>query len=133
LYHQVTQNMNDIFIPQYSYWSYYWWFHEYCTNIQLTRIVWRYQMGNQIPYIEEEQTTQWPKEKSTKGQTTIYKTYIYNKRSSNTSPTENRWWTRVGIEIVPPFSNTVHHTALSQLFRNASGWYNRNVYGQRRR
>jgi len=28
-------------------------------------------MGNQNPYIEEEQTTQWPK-----GQTTIYKTYI---------------------------------------------------------
>jgi hypothetical protein len=28
------------------------------------------------PYIEEEQTTQWPKEKNTKGQTTIYKTYI---------------------------------------------------------
>ena len=27
-------------------------------------------------YIEEEQTTQWPKEKSTKGQTPIYKTYI---------------------------------------------------------
>ena len=25
--------------------------------------VWRYQMGNQNPYIEEEQTTQWPKEK----------------------------------------------------------------------
>jgi hypothetical protein len=34
--------------------------------------VWRYQRGNQNPYIEEEQTTQWPKEK---GQTTIYKTY----------------------------------------------------------
>jgi len=32
-------------------------------------------MGNQNPYIDEEQTTQWPKE-STKGQTTIYKTYI---------------------------------------------------------
>jgi hypothetical protein len=28
-------------------------------------------MGNQNPYIEQEQTTQWPKEKSTKGQTTI--------------------------------------------------------------
>ena len=28
--------------------------------------------GNQDPYIEEKQTTQWPKEK---GQTTIYKTY----------------------------------------------------------
>jgi len=25
-------------------------------------------------YIEEEQTTHWPKEKRTKGQTTIYKT-----------------------------------------------------------
>jgi hypothetical protein len=31
----------------------------------------RYQRGNQNPYIEHEQTTQWPKEKSTKGQTTI--------------------------------------------------------------
>jgi hypothetical protein len=33
---------------------------------------WRYQRGNQNPYIEEEQTTQWPKEK---GQRTIYETY----------------------------------------------------------
>ena len=32
--------------------------------------------GNQNPYIEEEQTNQWPKEKSTQGQTTIKKTYI---------------------------------------------------------
>jgi hypothetical protein len=40
------------------------------------RRVWRYQRGSQNPYIEE-QRTQWPKEKSTKGQTTIYKTYIY--------------------------------------------------------
>jgi hypothetical protein len=31
--------------------------------------------GNQNPYIEEEQTTQ---RKSTKGQTTIYKTYTEN-------------------------------------------------------
>ena len=28
----------------------------------LIRRVWRYQRGNQNPYIEEEQTTQWPKE-----------------------------------------------------------------------
>ena len=27
------------------------------------RRVWKYQRGNQNPYIEEEQTTQWPKEK----------------------------------------------------------------------
>jgi hypothetical protein len=30
------------------------------------RRVWRYQRGNQNPYIEEEQTTQWPKEKAQK-------------------------------------------------------------------
>ena len=45
-------------------------------------MVWRYQRGNQNSYTEEEHTTQWPKEKSTKKkkqeknkQTTIYKTY----------------------------------------------------------
>jgi hypothetical protein len=27
------------------------------------RRVWGYQRGNQNPYIEEEQTTQWPREK----------------------------------------------------------------------
>jgi hypothetical protein len=30
------------------------------------RSVCRYQRGNQNPYIEEEQTTQWPKEKAQK-------------------------------------------------------------------
>ena len=33
-------------------WPFFWW-----------RRAWRYQRGNQNPYIEEEQTTQWPKEK----------------------------------------------------------------------
>jgi len=37
--------------------------------------VWRYKRGNQNPHIKE-QTTQWRKEKNTKGKTTIYKTYI---------------------------------------------------------
>jgi len=31
--------------------------------ISSTRRVWRYQRGNQNPYIEEEQAIQWPKEK----------------------------------------------------------------------
>ena len=31
--------------------------------------------GNQNPQIEDEQTTQWPKEKGQKRQTTIYKTF----------------------------------------------------------
>ena len=33
------------------------------TKNQRSRRVWRNQRGNQNPYIEEEQTTQWPKEK----------------------------------------------------------------------
>ena len=32
-------------------------------SIRVKRRVWRYQSGNQNPYVEEEQTTQWPKEK----------------------------------------------------------------------
>ena len=31
--------------------------------VKLMRRVWGYQRGNQNPYIEEKQTTQWPKEK----------------------------------------------------------------------
>jgi hypothetical protein len=38
--------------------------------------VWRYQRSNQNPYIDEENTTQWPKEKGQKEQASIYKTYI---------------------------------------------------------
>jgi hypothetical protein len=38
----------------------------------LLRLVWRHQRGNQNPHIKEEQTTQWPKEKSTKGQMSRY-------------------------------------------------------------
>ena len=41
------------------------------------RRVWRYQRGNQNPYVEGEQTTQWPT--YTKGQTTINKIYIKTK------------------------------------------------------
>jgi hypothetical protein len=32
-------------------------------TIAFIKRVWRYQRGNQNPYIEEEQPTQWPKEK----------------------------------------------------------------------
>ena len=52
--------------------------------------------GNQNPYIEDEQTAQLPKEKVQKDKQrstkhthkTLNKTYIYNKRSSNTNPTK---------------------------------------------
>jgi hypothetical protein len=40
----------------------------------ILRKVWRYQRGNQNPYIVEGQITEWPKQKETKGQITIFKT-----------------------------------------------------------
>jgi len=39
------------------------------------RRVWRYQRGNQNPYFEEEQTTQWLKEKVQKYKQRSTKTY----------------------------------------------------------
>jgi hypothetical protein len=39
-----------------------WGVRDYKTVVDLRR-VWRYQKGNQNPYVEEEQTTQWPEEK----------------------------------------------------------------------
>jgi len=42
----------------------------------IIRRVWRYQRGTHNPYMEEEQTTQWPKEKVQNDKNTIYKTYI---------------------------------------------------------
>jgi hypothetical protein len=60
----------------------FWFEADYCFTIMsyddlvyYLRTVWRCQRGNQNSYIEEKQTTQWQKEKSTKGQTTIYKAY----------------------------------------------------------
>jgi hypothetical protein len=49
-----------------------------------------YQRGNQNPYIEEGQTTQWPKEKGQKDKQRSTKHYTENLRSSNTNPTKNR-------------------------------------------
>jgi hypothetical protein len=40
-----------------------WLIHYVYGECLYLRRVWRYQRGNQNPYIEEEQTTQWPKEK----------------------------------------------------------------------
>jgi hypothetical protein len=37
-----------------------------CNQHQAQRRAWKYQTNNQNPYIEEEQTTQWPKEKAKK-------------------------------------------------------------------
>jgi hypothetical protein len=56
-----------------------------CFSWSLRR-VWRYQRGNQNPYVEEEQTTQWPKEKSTKGQQRSTKHTYKNKAGVTRTP-----------------------------------------------
>jgi hypothetical protein len=62
-------------------------------NILNERRVWRYQRGNQNPYIEEEQTTQWPKEKVQKDkQRSIKHTYKTKDRVTRT-PLNNWGWT----------------------------------------
>jgi hypothetical protein len=46
--------------------------------------------GNQNMQMEEEQTTQWPKETGQKDKQRTTKHCTENKRLSNTNPTENR-------------------------------------------
>jgi len=53
--------------------------------IKCIRRLWRYQRGNQNPYIEEEQITQWPKEKVQKDkQRSIKHTYKTKDRVTRT-------------------------------------------------
>jgi hypothetical protein len=56
------------------------------------RRVWICKRGHQNPYIEEEQTTQWPKEKvqKDKQRSTKYTHKTKDLRSSNTNNTKNR-------------------------------------------
>jgi hypothetical protein len=58
------------------------------------RRVWRYQRGNQNPYIEE-QTTQWPKERVQKYKQWSTKHRHKTKDRVTRNPTKNRWWTQV--------------------------------------
>jgi hypothetical protein len=55
-------------------------------QLKLLRRVWRYQRVNQNPYIEEEQTTQWPKEnKQNAKQRSTKHTYKTKDRVTRTS------------------------------------------------
>ena len=66
--------LNDLFASKINY------LQESCSFLNLKKVnfirrVWRYQRGNQNPYIEEEQTAQLPKEKAKKRSTKhTYKT-----------------------------------------------------------
>jgi hypothetical protein len=74
------------------------------------RRVWRYQKGNQNPYIEEEQTTQWPKGKVQKGkQRSTKHTYKTKDRATRTplktvvnsnAPEGLKWWQWKGKETI---------------------------------
>ena len=59
------------------------------TSRPLVRRVWRYQRGNQNPYIEEEQTTQWPKKKYKRTNNNLQNTHKTKHRVTRT-PIKNR-------------------------------------------
>jgi hypothetical protein len=52
---------------------------------------WRYQRGNQNPYIEEEQTTQWPKEKGQKNKQ-------WSTKHTHQTKTDTIWRYQRGIQ-----------------------------------
>jgi len=79
------------------------------------RRVWRYQRGNQNPYIEEEQTTQWSKEKVQKDkQLSTKHTYKTKDRVTRTS-TKNYvlWKTNTGKCIIHLLLWTVKYVCLN--------------------
>jgi hypothetical protein len=65
-----------------------------CSSFQLRR-VWRYQRGNQNPKIEEEQTTQWPKEKVQKDKQRSTKHTHKTKDRVTRTPLKLRGWTKL--------------------------------------
>ena len=78
------------------------------------RRVWRYQRGNQNPYIEEEMTTQWPKEKVQKDtQRSTKYTHKTKDRVTRTQPKtggELRYSGRVSISC---FTSSTHRVNLA--------------------
>ena len=65
-------------------------------NTTSVRRVWRNQRGNQNLYIEEEQTTKWPKEKEQKDKQRSTKQTYKTKDRVTLTPLRNRGWTQEG-------------------------------------
>jgi hypothetical protein len=74
---------------------YFAFFKQIVISLNYQRRVWRYQRGNQNPYIEEEQTTQWPTEKGQKDKQRSTKHTYKTKDRVTRTPTKNREWTQV--------------------------------------
>ena len=63
------------------------------SNLERSRRVWRYQSGNQNPYIEEEQTTQWSKKKNKRRNNDLQTIHIKLKIEHH----EPQWKSRVNL------------------------------------
>ena len=66
----------------------------------LIRRVWRYQRGNQNPYMEEEQTTQWPKEKVQKDRQRSTKHTYKTKDRVTRTPLKPGFFDKWNISVV---------------------------------
>jgi hypothetical protein len=85
------------------------------------RRVWRYQRGNQNPYIEEEQTTQWPKEKRQKDKQWSTKHSYKTKDRVTRTPLKIRG----ELRCCPHVSKIPTHTfsMLSSVIVESMEWY----------
>ena len=94
----------------------------------ILRRVWRYQKGNQKPYIEEEQTTQWPKEKEQKDkQWSTKHTYKTNDRVTRTPLKPGGELRCSGREAVPASINNLFSPWYGQVFAQSAVDYNRSL------
>ena len=95
--------------------------------------VWRYQRGNQNAYIEEEQTTQWPKEKVQKDKQRSTKHTLKTKDRVTWTPLKTGDELRCSGRVAFPtplvntryFTNTVisHERGISREVLTSSGTY----------
>jgi hypothetical protein len=92
-----------------------------------SRIVWRYQRGNQNPYIEEEQTTQWPKEKVQKDKQRstkhTYKTKDRVTRTPLTTGGELRCSGRVAVPETRRRERWILFLIVSQHIKDFDGFF----------
>ena len=84
--HLVFSNICFMRITEKLFWAIKSYYEAILNILQYyVRSVWRYQRDNQNPYIEEEQTIQWPKEKVQKDkQRSTKHTHIANDRITRT-------------------------------------------------
>jgi len=86
------------------------------------RRVWRFQRGNQKPYIEEEHTTQWPKEKVQEDKNDLQNIHIKLKIELMCSGRVSSFCSTSGTRRVNPVTNPMIIHDMNPPFANYTNW-----------